>query len=383
METVNFVKGTGTVIATFSDRSVEEFPHDYRVEIAENNSISVICTVDVNRVLYKFVDFANIKFAGVAVTTRAQLESKIEEYFYTVTSSGSGGGGTGGNNIQFKDEGVALGTAGTVTDLNFAGLGVTATRVTNQVNVTIPQSRFGVAGEDAVATQQRSFNLGTNYQISIQSANLVSPAILINHTGGGHAITAVTQGAYCLNGTSEGSVVVATSHATSLTFPAIAAISLQGGVAVSGATSTGIGFRATVNAGGIPCELQTSGADVSSVLTGLKLNRLNTANNGTLAGQGIDIQVFNRNATNSNEKTGAIVWKYANPAGPSSTTLQIQLKSSLNTTMLDIINANPLGDVSFPNIRTYADDAAADADSTLPSKSFYLVTGSRIPHFKL
>lgn len=51
METVDFTKGEGTVIATFSDETVEEFRQKYKVDIANDNSISVICRIDVNRVV--------------------------------------------------------------------------------------------------------------------------------------------------------------------------------------------------------------------------------------------------------------------------------------------------------------------------------------------
>jgi len=101
METVDFTKGSGTVISTFSTESIEEYPQKYIVEIADDNSISIICRVDINRVLYKFVGFANIKFAGVAVSNRADLESKIDEYFYKVSSGGTGGGsGTSASNVE-------------------------------------------------------------------------------------------------------------------------------------------------------------------------------------------------------------------------------------------------------------------------------------------
>ena len=42
--------------------------------------------------------------------------------------------------IIFEDEGSALGTAGTVTEVNFAGAGVTASRSADRVTVTIPGS---------------------------------------------------------------------------------------------------------------------------------------------------------------------------------------------------------------------------------------------------
>lgn len=57
--------------------------------------------------------------------------------------------------IQFKDEGVNLGTAGTVTSVDFIGSGVTATRLLNEVTVTIPD------WQDKVQYQDEGSNLGT------------------------------------------------------------------------------------------------------------------------------------------------------------------------------------------------------------------------------
>lgn len=54
---------------------------------------------------------------------------------------------TGGQaEIQFKDEGSDLGTAGTATSVDFVGAGVTATRVGDAVTVTIPST--GVSDGD-------------------------------------------------------------------------------------------------------------------------------------------------------------------------------------------------------------------------------------------
>lgn len=44
----------------------------------------------------------------------------------------------GQSGIQFEDEGSNLGTSGTVTEVDFVGSGVTATRASNKVTVTIP-----------------------------------------------------------------------------------------------------------------------------------------------------------------------------------------------------------------------------------------------------
>lgn len=61
------------------------------------------------------------------------------------------GGGGGQATIQFKDEGTNLGTSGTATIIDFVGAGVTATRVSNTVTVTIPSSSYTTEeAQDAV-----------------------------------------------------------------------------------------------------------------------------------------------------------------------------------------------------------------------------------------
>lgn len=50
-------------------------------------------------------------------------------------------GGSSQDAIQFEDEGVALGAAGTVDTVDFVGAGVTATRVGDAVTVTITGAR--------------------------------------------------------------------------------------------------------------------------------------------------------------------------------------------------------------------------------------------------
>jgi len=54
----------------------------------------------------------------------------------TITPSGIGAQAA----IQFRDEGVDLGTSGTVTAVDFTGAGVTATRSVNTLTVNIPSS---------------------------------------------------------------------------------------------------------------------------------------------------------------------------------------------------------------------------------------------------
>lgn len=70
-----------------------------------------------------------INFIGAGVTAAPGAPGEVD-----VTIPG--GGGQAG--IQFQDEGVNLGTSGTVDTVDFVGAGVTATRVGNVVTATIP-----------------------------------------------------------------------------------------------------------------------------------------------------------------------------------------------------------------------------------------------------
>lgn len=63
---------------------------------------------------------------------------KYWAYFKDGTRELIGGPGGSQVGIQFEDEGVPLGTSGTVTEVDFTGAGVTATRVLNKVTVNIP-----------------------------------------------------------------------------------------------------------------------------------------------------------------------------------------------------------------------------------------------------
>lgn len=77
--------------------------------------------------------------------------------------------------IQFEDEGINLGTAGTVTEVDFVGGGVVASRSTNKVTVTIPAGAGGVTNVTGTAP--------------IASSGGATPAISLNDT-------AVIPGAY-------------------------------------------------------------------------------------------------------------------------------------------------------------------------------------------
>lgn len=60
----------------------------------------------------------------------------FDETDTTITINSTGGGG-GQASIQMQDEGTNLGSAGTVTTLNFTGSGVSASRASNTVTVNI------------------------------------------------------------------------------------------------------------------------------------------------------------------------------------------------------------------------------------------------------
>lgn len=82
-------------------------------------------------------DFVAPTVAGDVVTVQYQ------------TTAGGIGAQTG---IQFEDEGVNLGTAGTVNELDFTGPGVTATRIGDKVTVDIPGG--GSSGSGGGGTSQ-------------------------------------------------------------------------------------------------------------------------------------------------------------------------------------------------------------------------------------
>lgn len=88
-----------------------------------------------------------------------------------VAASSGGGGGGGQLSLQFQDETVNLGSAGTVDTLNFVGAAVTATRVSNTVTVTV------VGGSQApLQFQDEGTNLGSAG--SVDTFNIVGSGLL-------------------------------------------------------------------------------------------------------------------------------------------------------------------------------------------------------------
>ena len=91
--------------------------------------------------------------------------------------------GSGQSAIQFKDEGSALGAAGTVDEVDFVGAGVSSARVSNKVTVTIAggsgsgQWTFvervtrGSAGTDLASTVAWDLTANEQYKLVINVKN--------------------------------------------------------------------------------------------------------------------------------------------------------------------------------------------------------------------
>jgi len=69
------------------------------------------------------------------------IHDAIFELAQGITSGGGGGGGGGQIPLQFQEEGVNLGTSGTVDVINFLGVPVTASRSGNTISITIGAKR--------------------------------------------------------------------------------------------------------------------------------------------------------------------------------------------------------------------------------------------------
>lgn len=88
---------------------------------------------------------------------RRQISDVLTNHDDRIAALEAGGGGGAQPAIQFEDEGVNLGSTGTVTALDFVGAGVTASRASNTVTVTIPG---GGGGGNAV---QVSVDFGSSF----------------------------------------------------------------------------------------------------------------------------------------------------------------------------------------------------------------------------
>lgn len=76
-----------------------------------------------------------------------------------------GPGSPSQQSIQFEDEGTNLGTPGTVTELDFTGIGITATRVGNKVTVNVPSDGAIPFGNDTDVAPN-------NIQVTLINASL-------------------------------------------------------------------------------------------------------------------------------------------------------------------------------------------------------------------
>lgn len=117
--------------------------------------------------------------------------------------------------LQFKDEGSALGTAGTVVSVNFTGGGVTASRSGDDVtvNVPTPQVSDGDKGDVVVSSSGTVWTVDTDVVTNTKLANMA-------------------------NGTFKGRTSSGTGDPEDLT-AAQSAVILQG----DGLTSAQVGFR--------------------------------------------------------------------------------------------------------------------------------------------
>lgn len=87
---------------------------------------------------------------GTEWHVRRQLSDTLTDHDDRIAALEAGGGGGGQAAIEFADDGLALGTAGTVTELDFTGAGVTASRALNKVTVNIPGG--GSSGASGLTT---------------------------------------------------------------------------------------------------------------------------------------------------------------------------------------------------------------------------------------
>lgn len=95
-----------------------------------------------------------------------------------------------------------------------------------------------------------------------------------------------------------------------------------------------------------------------------------------VTGQGSSI--FTEYNSGGNEHGILINWESATPAESTRFTFNSEGLRFLNQTTLDVFfQVDITGNVILPQINTYADDAAADADTALVTKSLYKLTGDR------
>lgn len=151
------------------------------------------------------VDIVDFTGAGV-IATRVGNTLTV-----AISSSGSQAG------IQFQDEGVNLGTSGTATVLNFAGAGVVATRIGNTVTATISASASPLTTKGDLftfTTVNARLPVGTNGQVLVADS---AQATGLRWSTAGSGTTLGTTVAQVAHGLSVGQVIRSNGTANAYT----------------------------------------------------------------------------------------------------------------------------------------------------------------------
>ncbi len=122
----------GTTTATSAHILVADGSAWQSVAVSGDETISATGTVTFNTVNSNVGSFGSAtQVASFTVNGKGLITAASN---ITITPAGIGAQAA----IQFEDEGIALGTSGTVTEVDFTGAGVTATRAVNKVTVNVP-----------------------------------------------------------------------------------------------------------------------------------------------------------------------------------------------------------------------------------------------------
>ena len=101
-----------------------------------------------------------------------------------VTINATGGGSGSINGITIKEEGVAVGTATSITSINFVGSDVTATATGQDATITISSSGGG-GGSGGIDVQDEGVALAT----TATTLNFVGGGVVASGTGATKTIT--------------------------------------------------------------------------------------------------------------------------------------------------------------------------------------------------